>query len=130
MSFRGAKRTRNPEVRDSGSAPRGTSRNDAYKSHRALERVGEVGLLPREPALIVRGAAEVTVGRGPRVDRLVEIEMLADAARRQIHRLGHSLLKLVLRHLSGVVGIDVDRQRPRHADGVSELQRAAIGKAG
>src|SRR6266436_10175393 len=98
-------------------------------SHRALQRVGEVGLLPREPALIVRGAAEMAVGRGPRVDRLVEIEMLADAARRQVHRFGHGLLKLFLGHLAGAMGIDVDRQRPRHADGVSQLQRAAAGEA-
>src|SRR6202171_6066626 len=99
MSFRGAKRTRNPEVRDSGSAPRGASRNDAYKSHRALQRVGEVGLLPREPALIVRRAAEMAVGRGPRVNRLVEIEMLADAARRPIHPLGPRHLEVVPRHV-------------------------------
>src|SRR6266436_883357 len=99
-------------------------------SHRALQRVGEVGLLPREPALIVRGAAEMAVGRGPRVNRLVEIEMLADAARRQIHRLRHGYLELVLGHVSGAVGIDIDRQRPRHADGVGELQGAAIGKTG
>src|ERR1700729_1529306 len=130
MSFRGAKRTRNPEVRDSGSAPYGASRNDVVQSHRALQRVGEVGLFPREPALIVRRTAEMTVGRGSRVDRLVEIEMLADAARRQIHRLRHGLLQLVLGYLTGAMGIDIDRQRSRHADGVSELQRAAIGKAG
>src|ERR1700693_1771469 len=96
MSFRGAKRTRNPEVRDSGSAPRGASRSDACKSHRALQRVGEVGLLPREPALIVRGAAEMAVGRGPRVNRLVEIEMLGGGARRRIHRPGPRLLKVFL----------------------------------
>src|SRR6202011_1001711 len=104
MSFRGAKRTRNPEVRDSPMCnctsevcasrrirKRANWRVGSYacKSHRALQRVGEVGLLPREPALIVRRAAEMAVGRGSRVNRLVEIEMLADAARRQIHRLGH-----------------------------------------
>src|SRR6267154_5616815 len=111
MSFRGAKRTRNPEVRDSGSAPRSASRNDAYKSHRALQRVGEVGLLPREPALIVRRAAEMAVGRGPRVNRLVEIEMLAYAARRQIHRLRHGYLEPFRGHVSGAVGVDIDRQR-------------------
>src|SRR5258708_38719452 len=96
------------------------------KSHRALQHFGEVGLFPGEAALIVRRAAEIAVGRGPRINRPVEIEMLADAARRQVHRLGHDLLALVLAHLPGVMGIDIDRQRPRHADRVSELQRAAI----
>src|SRR5882757_10272657 len=62
------------------------------ESHGALQRLGEIGLLPGEAALIVGGAAEMAVGRSARVDRAVEIEMLADAARRQIHRLGHDRL--------------------------------------
>src|SRR5260370_29710031 len=28
------------------------------------------------------------------------------------------------------MGVDIDRQRPRHADRVSQLQRAALGEAG
>src|SRR5207245_5502325 len=90
----GAKRTRNPEVRDSGSAPCGASRNDVEKLHRALERFDEVGLLPGEAALIVRRAAEMAVGRGARVDRPVEVEVLADAARRQVHGFSYGLLEL------------------------------------
>src|SRR3954471_7328640 len=77
------------------SVPCSTLRNELERSHGALQHFGEVGLLPREPAFIVRRPAEMTVGRGPRVDRPVEIEMLADAARCQIHRFGHGLLKLV-----------------------------------
>src|SRR4051794_22547461 len=96
----------------------------------ALEHFGEVGLLPGEPALIVRRAAEMTVRRGARIDRLVEIEMLADAARGQVHGFGHDLLELVLGHVAGAVGVDVDRQRPRYADRVGELQGAAAGEAG
>src|SRR4051794_18230783 len=98
--------------------------------NRALERFGEIGLFPGEAALIVGGAAEMAVGRGAGVDRPVEVEMGADAARRQIHRFRHRLLELVFAYLPGAVGIDIDRQRPRHADRVSELQRAAAGKAG
>src|SRR5260370_12450032 len=79
------------------------------KSHRALKHFGEVGLFPGEAALIVRRAAEMTIRRSPRINRPVEIEMLADAARRQIHRLGHDLLKLVLGDVSGAVGIAIDR---------------------
>src|SRR5258708_10427748 len=56
------------------------------KSHRALQHFGEVGLFPGEPALIVRRAAEMAVGRGPRRTRPAEIDMLADAARRPVHR--------------------------------------------
>src|SRR5205823_876385 len=35
-----------------------------------------------------------------------------------------------LRYLTGAVGVDIDRQRSRHADRVSELQSAAAGKTG
>src|SRR6266699_1839060 len=42
--------------------------------------------------------------------------MLADAARRQIHRLGYRLLQFVLGHVAGAMGVDIDRQRPRHAE--------------
>src|SRR6266436_2069404 len=98
------------------------------RSQRALERFGEVGLLPGEAALIVRRATEMAVGRGTRIDRPVEIEMAADTARGQVHGFGDGLFELVLGHLSGAVGVDVDRQRPRHADRVGELQGDAIGK--
>ena len=52
-----------------------------------LSAVDEVGLLPGEAAVRVRLAAEMAVGRGRGVDRLVEVEVLADAARRQVHDL-------------------------------------------
>src|SRR4029453_1060201 len=56
--------------------------------------------------------------------------MAADTARRQIHRLRSRLLELVFRHLSSAVGIDIDRQRSRHAHAVTKLQRAAVGETG
>src|SRR3981081_3764862 len=80
-------RTSEPGIRMfeiSGSAPCGPSRNDGERSHCALQRLGEVGFFPREPAFIVRCPAEMTVGGGARVDRPVEIAMRAAAARRQI----------------------------------------------
>jgi hypothetical protein len=33
-------------------------------------------------------------------------------------------------HLAGAVEIDIDRQRLRHADGIGQLDGAALGKAG
>src|SRR5438270_4938065 len=72
----------------------------------------------------------MAIGGGARVDRAVETEMAADATRGDIHRLGRRLLELVLRHLTGAVGVDVDRQRTRYADRVGELQRAAVGETG
>ena len=47
---------------------------------RVLERLGEVGLLPRERAVAAGLAAEMAVGGGLGVDRLVQVEMPADAA--------------------------------------------------
>ena len=41
----------------------------------------EIGALPGEAAIGLRRAAEMAVGAGARVDRAVEPEMLADAAR-------------------------------------------------
>src|SRR5882757_11088512 len=76
--------------------------------NRALQRLGEIGFFPTEATLIVRGAAEMAVGRGARVDRPVEVEVGADAARREIHRFGHGLLELVLGHLTGAMGVDVN----------------------
>src|SRR5690606_17651004 len=67
------------EVKKEACLPQG----EKEISHRALDHLGEVGLLPGESALVVRRAAEMTVGRGARIDRPVQVEMLADAARRQ-----------------------------------------------
>src|SRR5262245_35545955 len=102
------------------SAPGTTQQLD-----RALERLDQIGLLPGEAAFVVRRTAEMTVSRGAGIDRAVEVKMAANAARRQVHGLRHCFLELVLRHLSGAVRIDIDRQRPRHANRVSKLQRAA-----
>ena len=43
---------------------------------------------------------------------------------------GSSCFELVLAHLAGAVQIDIDRQRLGDADGVGELQRAAVGETG
>jgi hypothetical protein len=56
--------------------------------------------------------------------------MGADAARGEIHDLGHRLLDRGLGHLAGAEGVGVDRERPRHANGVGKLEDAALGEAG
>ena len=50
-----------------------------------------------KPPSAVRRAAEMAVGRGARVDRLVELEVLANAARRQVHDLHQRALELAPR---------------------------------
>src|SRR4051794_13883652 len=114
--------------RFAATSPR--KRGEVRASERALERLDQIGLFPGEAALVVGRAAEMAVGRGACVDRTVEVEMATDAARGEVHRLGGGLLELILRHLAGAVGVDVDRQRTRHTDGVGELERAAVGETG
>ena len=74
----------------------------------------------------------MTISGGASVDRLIEIEMLTDAARRQIHDARqHRLDPPLLDSLAGgVVQVDIDRQRLGDADGIGELDGAAPGKAG
>src|SRR3954454_11654291 len=76
----------------------------------ALQRIDEIELLPREAAIGLRLAAEMAVGRGAHVDRLVEAEMGADAARREIEELLQEARKLVLVDLAGAGSIDIDRE--------------------
>src|SRR5689334_16361183 len=57
-----------------------------------LELGGDVGLLPREAAILVRLAAEMAVGGRARIDRLVEAEVRTDAARTQVHHFAEALL--------------------------------------
>src|SRR3569833_4296407 len=88
-----------------------------------LQRVDEIGLLPGEGAVAAGLAAEMTIGRGLGIDRLVEAEMVADAVRREIDQLAEYLLELGLVDLASAMQVDIDRQRLGDADGVGELNR-------
>jgi hypothetical protein len=72
----------------------------------------------------------MAVGRGFGVDRLVEVELGADAAGTEVEDLAERNLELVLVDLAGAVEIDIDRQRLGNADGVTELDGGAVGEAG
>jgi hypothetical protein len=54
--------------------------------------------------------------------------MLADAAGREVHDLVDRPLDDARVHRARAVQVGVDRQRPRHADGVGELDGAAVGQ--
>ena len=98
--------------------------------HRTFNRCGEIGLLPGEAAILVRRAAEMTVGGGAPVDRPVELEGAADVGRRQAEQLRQDLLELLFFHLAGAVGVDQNRHRIGDTDRVGDLDRAALGNAG
>ncbi len=58
--------------------------------------------------------------------------MRADAARGQAAELVDALdrrFDLVVADRAGAVGVDIERQRLRHADRIGELDRAALGEA-
>ena len=92
--------------------------------------VRQIGLLPGEAAVRFRRAAEMAVSGGARIDRLVEVEMLANAARREVHDLHQRAFELGFVDAAGPVQVGVDRQRLGDADRVGELQGAALGQAG
>src|SRR3569833_453736 len=97
-----------------------------------FQDVDKVGLLPSEEVALGL-AAEVAVGRGLAIDRLVELQVRADAARGQPAELldthDRPLDRAVLDR-AGAVRIDVQGERLRYADRIGELDRAALGKPG
>src|SRR5580693_9213002 len=52
-----------------GGRPPGGGANDGPSAQRALERIGEVGSLPGETAVLFRRAAEMAVSGGAPIDR-------------------------------------------------------------
>src|SRR5256885_8513837 len=114
---------------DSGLVASAAPRNDE-ELERATQLVDEIEALPGEAAIRLRRAAEMSIGGGTRIDRLIEPEMGADAAWRQIHQLLQDARQLVLVHLGRAVGLDIDRQWLGDADRIGDLDRAALGKTG
>ncbi|ENN86352.1 hypothetical protein RHSP_20207 [Rhizobium freirei PRF 81] len=99
--------------------------------HSFLESLYQIGALPGKGTVTAGLAAEMAIGRSLGIDRLVEVEMTADAGRREVHVLADSRFDLVLGDaLARAVQVDIDRQRLSDADSVGQLDRAAIGKAG
>src|SRR5438477_13199193 len=79
---------------------------DVEGSERLLQLPGEIGLLPREAAVLVRRTAEMPVSGSAAIDRPVELERAADVGRRETEHLGQNLLELALIDFSGAVQID------------------------
>ncbi len=56
-------------------------------SDRRLERVHKISAFPAEAAIRFGRTAEMAIGRGAFVDRLVQLQMHANAARGEVHHL-------------------------------------------
>src|SRR5690606_5645115 len=95
-----------------------------------LQLAHKIRLLPGEGPVPAGLAPEMAVGRGPGIDRTVEIQLLADAGRRKIHHVPQGGFETVLLHSPGSVQIHVDRERLRHADRIGKLDRASLRKPG
>ena len=72
----------------------------------------------------------MTVSSGLLVDGAAEVEHLDDAGRAQVEVLLDKRLDCILIDLVGAEGIDHDGDRMCDADGVGQLDLAAVGKAG
>src|SRR5690606_19435289 len=104
--------------------------------------IGLVGALPRERgggvllagavdiADFLRLAAEVAIGRGRLVDRVLQVEHAHDAPGAQVEVAADQLFDHRVGDLAGAEGGDRDRGRLGHADGVAHLHLAAVGQAG
>ena len=87
-----------------------------------LQRVHQIGLFPAEAAIAIGLAPEMAIGGGALEDRPVQLQLVADAARGQIHGSGDGLFDPGGRHLAGAVGVHVDRQWTGHANRTAQLQ--------
>src|ERR1044072_9169758 len=90
---------------------RDESRERALRSERLAQARREIGLLPREAAVLFGRTAEVTVSGGTPVDRAVELERAPDVGGRQAEYLGEELFQLALVDCAGAVGVDQKRHR-------------------
>ena len=72
----------------------------------------------------------MAVGRRLAVDGTPQVEALDNAFRRQREVGAHQLLQLRRIELAGAEGIDQHADRLGYADGVGQLDFAAVGKAG
>src|SRR5579862_2085428 len=91
------------KARGSPASVRGGGLGSLRRLHRGLQRRDEVDLFPAEGAVAAGLAAEMAVGRGLGVDRLVELEIVADAARREVENVAQHALELGLLDLAGAM---------------------------
>src|SRR5690606_39205342 len=101
-------------------------RPSGVSGERRLDGIGQVGALPGEAAVGFRLAAEMSVGGGALVDRPAQPEMLANTARAQVHDFAEGTFEAGDVDRAVLMQIDIDRQRFGNADGVGELDGAAV----
>ena len=95
----------------------------------AAQGIGQIGAFPAKSAVSLRCATKVTVGCCTFIDWFVQPKMFTDAARCQIHRLINCAFNSRWINVIRAMQICVNRQRPRHANRIRQLDRAFISDA-
>ena len=89
---------------------------------RFFKHLGQVGTFPAEAAIGIRFATKVTIGRGALIDRFVQPQVLANAARGQVHGLIDRLFDGRWGDFTGAMGISIDRQRLRNTNRIGRTE--------
>ena len=97
------------------------------QSSRFPQRFRSIGLFPGE-ALVF--APEVPVSRGLAVNGAAQVQVADDGAGAQVEVLTDQFGDLLIGDFARAEGLDVDRERVRHANGVSHLDLAAVSQPG
>src|SRR3546814_15204816 len=90
---------------------------------------GDVGTLPREPAVVLGGTPEMAVGRRPGVDRAIEPEMVAYAARGEIDEFAQRARQLRVVDPARADRLDVERGGFGDADRLGKQDNPFPGHA-
>src|SRR3974390_1611142 len=98
-------------------APRGSFDRKAFAGGFS-QSVGAVGALPSEAGAV---PTEMSVRRSRLIDRLGQIQCLDDGLWRELEGFANQGRAFLFRDSSGAEGVDHDRNRLGHTDGVSEL---------
>jgi hypothetical protein len=80
----------------------------------------QIRLFPTEPIVCFGRATKIAIGSGAVINQSIDLQMLANAKGRQIHTRLYRPLNRRCVHLTGTVGISIDRKWFRDADRITD----------
>ena len=99
-----------------------------FGSEGRFQLFDQIDLLPGEAAIGIGLTTKMAIGSGAGIDRTVELQMLTDTAWAEVHQVAQKAGQFCLIDLCGVVAVDINRERLGNADGIGELDGAALGQ--